>query len=175
MASRILCSATLLLATTASAAPSIVVYEKPGQTNTTEGDAVIETDPQTAFVTAMDYAHWPAIFADLRAAKITEREGIEAHVVFTRRDGSTDRLRFHSRPDLRTLWFEELGGDARVWGEISFTAGDRDKTTRVHARLRTKVPGVAGLFVSDRDLRVQRQQVVRDDLAQLQVFFARSR
>jgi hypothetical protein len=167
---------TVLASTTASLAGpsslSISVYESAKVAKTTEGDTTLATDPETAFATVSDYARWPAIFSDLAGVKITERGTDDARVVVAHRDGSVAKLHFHNRPTTRTLWFEQLGGDAKVWAEISFSPDTRAGTTRVHSRVHADVSGFAGMFVSSGDLLEQRQRLLRTNLTELRAYFA---
>jgi hypothetical protein len=173
---RLVFLATLLVATSAAAAPpGVTVFESPMHPHTTEGDVTIEADPAVAFATTTDYAHWPSIFTDLVIATITRQDGADADVVVRHRDGSADHLRFHKSPGSRTLRFEQVDGDAQLWAELSFTAGQRANTTRIHTLLHAEASGVAGWFTSDGALRALRQQAVRDDLTQLQTFLNRAR
>jgi hypothetical protein len=165
---------TTLFSTTTRAAPATVsVYE--GARETTEGDTILAIDPQTAFATLSDYARWPAIFSDMSRVKITARRGDEARVEIAHRDGTVCVLHFRNHPTTRTLWFEQLGGDAKVWAEISFSPDAEAGTTRVHSRVHANVSGFAGMFVSSGELSEQRQRLVRTNLAELKAYFARRR
>jgi hypothetical protein len=157
----------------ASAAPSAIsVYESRQSSAMTEGDATIATDPDTAFATATDYAHWSRIFPGVRRAVVTQRKGNDARVTFLHSDGTTDHLHFIAVPRAHKVWFEQTGGKAEVRAEIVFAPGKRHGTTHVHSRLFAQVPGLAGAFVSSSDVRALRQQQVHDDLVQLQAYFA---
>jgi hypothetical protein len=166
---------TALMAATSFASPAnVAVYENARLAETTEGDALLATDPETAFTTTTDYARWPKIFAELKAATITEQQGVDARVRLVHDDGSVDHLHFHNRPNAHTVWFEQLGGDGDVWAELSFVAGEQTGTTHVHSRVYAAVHGLAAMLVSDAAVREQREHLVRASLAQLQAYFARS-
>lgn len=150
------------------------VYESRKGSATTEGEALIATDPETAFRTAVDYERWTRIFPTVQRAIIAKRDGNEARVTFVHTDGTREDLHFRNRPTTRTVWFEQIGGQAEVWAEITFAPGDLPNTTRVHSRLYADVHGIASAFVSDRELRELRQKQVREDLLHLQAFFGRS-
>lgn len=173
MGIRSLMIAGLLLGTAAHASPpSLHVYESRSAEATTEGDATIAADPDRAYRTATDYQLWPRIFRDVRQAIVEERRGDEAKVTFVHHDGSWDRLHFRNDPAARTVWFEQTGGHAEVHGEIVFAPGPVLGTTHVHSRLYADVHGLTSMFVSDSEVRQQREQQVRDDLIQLQIYFA---
>lgn len=166
---------TLAIARVAYAGPSEVsVFESRDRAATTEGEAILTTDPDTAYRVATDYASWSQIFPDVRAAVVNERTREAIDVTFVHRDGTTDHLRFRNRPAARTIAFQQLGGDADVSAEIVFTAGEVAGTTRVHSCLHADVRGLASAFVSRSDLRERRQRHLRDDLAQLQAYFEAS-
>ena len=173
MGIRSLTIAGLLLGAAAHASPpSIHVYESHRAGATTEGDATIATDPDRAYRTAIDYARWHAIFPDVSRAIVEEQQGDDARVTFVHVDGSRDRMHFRNRPTEHAVWFEQLGGHADVHGEIVFAPGPVPGTTHVHSQLYADVHGVAALFVSGASVRAQRQEQVRDDLRQLQRYFA---
>ena len=166
---------TVVLSSIVHAAPlGIDVFEGRDKA-TTEGDAVLATDPDTAYAVATDYENWARIFPTVRSAVVTERTRDRAEVTFVREDGSVDRLRFRNRPAARTVAFEQLGGDADVSAEIAFAPGKLAGTTRVHTRVHVDVHGIASAFVSDAELRTLRQKHVRDDLGRLQAYFANRR
>jgi uncharacterized membrane protein len=163
------------LSSSAHATPlGIDVFESRDKA-TTEGDAVLAADPDTAYAVATDYENWTRIFPTVRSAVVKERTHDRAEVTFVHTDGSVDHLRFRNRPATRTVAFEQLEGDADVSAEIAFTPGDLAGTTRVHTRLHVDVHGIASAFVSDSELRTLRQQHVRDDLGRLQAYFANRR
>jgi hypothetical protein len=163
---------SLWLATSVGASPALMIYESRRANAVTEGDVTIATDPETAYRTAIDYRQWVQIFPNVRQAIVTSRRGNEAHVTFVHDDGTRDRVHFRNRPASHTVWFEQLGGDADVWAEISFTPAGQNGT-HVHSRLYADVHGLASLMVNDREMRGLRQQQVREDLVHLQRFFAR--
>ena len=176
MVLRVLVLTSLLVAATSYAAPeNVAVYESRQLSATTEGDTTIDADPDAAYLAATDYSRWPMIFRDLREAKVTQRSGDDAHVSIVHGDGTVDRLHFHNRSAARTLWFEQLGGDADVRAEVSFVAGERSGTTHVHSRLYVDVHGFASALVTNAKLRELRQQQVRDDLGELQTYFSKRR
>jgi hypothetical protein len=171
---RVAVLASLWLATTAGASPALMIYESRRASAVTEGDVTIATDPETAYSTAVDYRQWARIFPNVRQAVVTSQRGDEADVTFIHDDGTRDRVHFRNRPCSHTVWFEQLGGDADVWAEITFTPAGRNRT-HVHSRLYADVHGLASLMVSDREMRGLRQQQVREDLVHLQRFFAARR
>jgi hypothetical protein len=168
---RILTAATLMVATSHASPTSVAVYESARLAETTEGDTTLATDPQTAFAAATDYAHWPMVFTDLKAVHVTEQQGVDAHVVLVHSDGNVDRLHFHNRPSAHTVWFEQVGGDAEVRGELSFFASDHAGTTRAHFRVYAAAHGLGAMFVNGDAVREQRQRLVRASLGQLQSYF----
>jgi hypothetical protein len=161
------------VASAAPASPSVSIYESREVQATTEGDAIIAIDPDTAYLAATDYTRWPAIFPALRQAIVTGRQGAEARVTFVHADGSSDHVHFRNRPASHTVWFEQHDGHVEVWAEITFAAGERAGTSRVHARFHADVHGLASMFASSSRLRAERQRHLRDDLAHLQAHFAR--
>jgi hypothetical protein len=169
---RVVVFASLWLATTAGASPALMIYESGRASAVTEGDVTIATDPDTAYRTAIDYRQWVRIFPNVRQAIVTSQRGNEARVTFVHDDGTRDHVHFRNRPGAHTVWFEQLGGDADVWAEISFSPAGRNRT-HVHSRLYADARGIASLMVSDREMRGMRQQQVREDLLHLQHFFAR--
>ena len=141
---------------------------------TTEGDAVISCDPDTAYHAATDYNRWLQIFDGVTRATVTSQKGDEAHVTFEHDDGSKEKLHFRNQPDKHAMWFEQLGGDADVWCWTTFQPGPAPGTTRVHTWLYADVSGAASWFVSDSKVRDMRQQQVRNNLQQLQTYFQRN-
>jgi hypothetical protein len=151
---------------------NVKVYES-NQEAVTEGDAVIATDPETAYRALTDYGRWLQMFRNVRRAILLGQKGDEARVRFVHDDGSHDDLHFKNRPEAHTLWFEQKGGDADVWAEIAFHPGVQPGTCRVHTRFYADVKGMASWFTSDDKVRKLRQDQVRDDLQQLVAYFAR--
>ncbi|HEY4239352.1 MAG TPA: SRPBCC family protein [Kofleriaceae bacterium] len=151
------------------ATPSLQVYETAP--TTTEGEALLAVDPDTAYRTVSDYNRWPAVFPTVARVEITRQTGADDRVTFIAPDGHRDNLHFHNRPDLRTIWFEDTGGHADVWAQTTFMPGTAPGTTRVHTRLYAKVHGLATLVVSSGDVRSMRQHRVASDLAQLSAHF----
>lgn len=156
-----------------AASPRLYIYESKTAA-TTEGDAMLATDPDTAFRIAIDYALWTQIFPDVTQAIVTSQHGADTRVTFVHHDGSRDQMHFRSQPATRTLWFEQIGGDAEVHGVIAFLAGDSPATTHVHSQLYADVHGMASLFVSGGEIRAMREKQMRDDLTSLQAFFAQN-
>src|SRR5690242_4479236 len=108
----------MLLAGFAKPSYTMRVYESPDASATTEGDVVLATDPDTAFRTAIDYQRWPRIFPKVRQAIVTGHHGDETDVMFVHADGSREQLHFVAKPEARTVWFEQIGGNATVTAEI---------------------------------------------------------
>lgn len=162
----------IVCALAGSARSNVSVYESK-QDAVTEGDAILATDPDTAYRALTDYRRWLQVFRDIRSAVLLKQSGNEARVRLVHTDGSHDELHFKNRPAAHTMWFEQKGGDADVWAEIAFHPGVQPGTCRVHTRLYADVKGFSGWFANDDDLRKQRQQHVRDDLQQLVAYFAR--
>ena len=157
----------------APAAVDISVYESRDDRSITEGDTVINADPDVAYETALDYAKWPAIFHDIKQVVITKRHGDDARVTFVHVDGNKDNVHFHNTPQARMIWFEDTGGRAEVWAEIVFVPGDKAGTTRVHSRVYANVHGVTSWFVSGDTVKSLRAKRVRSDLHDLQTYFAK--
>ena len=151
----------------------IRVYESRTDNQITEGETTLQVDPDVAYKTVTDYAHWPSMFPDIHEVVITKQQGIDARVTFIGPNDHHDNVHFHNQPAARMVWFEDTGGAAEVWAEIVFIAGDRPGTTRMHSRLFASVHGVASLVVSDLKIRLMRERRVRDDLFNLRNYFAR--
>lgn len=162
----------ILCALVATAHANVNVFESK-QSCVTEGDAIIATDPETAYRAVTDYQRWLTMFKNVRSATMLRQNGDEAKVRFVHDDGSNDVLHFKNQPATHTMWFEQLGGDAEVKAEISFAPGVDPGTCRVHTTFYADVKGAASWFVSDDHVKKLRQQQVRDDLTQLQAYFAR--
>lgn len=135
----------------------------------TEGDVIVAAEPDAAFHAVTDYNRWPQIFKNVRRAVIGEN----ARVTFVHDDGSTDVLQFKNRDDQHLVWFKQIGGDADVWGETTFSPGPEPGTTHVHTRFYADVSGVSSWFVSDSKVRHLREKQVRDDLSQLAAYFSK--
>jgi hypothetical protein len=157
-----------------ASAPDIRVSESQDNGSITQGETIIVVDPDTAYQTVTDYARWSTIFPDIHQVLITRQQGVDARVTLIHAAGNRDNVHFHNQPAARMVWFEDTGGRAEVWVEISFLAGDRPGTTRLHSRLYADVHGFASLFVSDSKIRNLREQRVRDDLSHLRAYFARA-
>ncbi|HET9620890.1 MAG TPA: hypothetical protein VFP84_05975 [Kofleriaceae bacterium] len=151
---------------------NIRIYQSQSSDAISEGETVIASEPDAAYATAVDYARWTAMFPDIRTAIVTRQAGADALVTFVYADGHRDNLHFHNRPGTRTVWFEDTGGRATVWAEITFNPGQQAGTTRVHTRIFAEVNGVASWFVSDGKVRRMREQRILDDLTHLRAFFA---
>lgn len=154
-------------------APGVRVWESAQDSSMSEGETTLDIAPDAAYAAATDYARWPEMFPDIARVEITEQHGIDARVTFIHQDGNRDNVHFHNRPQLRTVWFEDTGGSAEVWAEITFTPGARPGTTRVRSRLFADVHGLASIFVTDAKLRSLRQQRIASDLSHLHTYFAR--
>jgi hypothetical protein len=157
----------------AQASPDVRVFQNPDEGAITEGETVLAIDPDAAYRAVTDYARWAVMFPDVRRVVITSQSGGHDRVTFIHPDGNRDNVHFHNRPATRVVWFEDTGGRAEVWVEISFLPGAQPGTTRVHSRLYADVHGWASLFVSDGKIRSMREQRVRNDLSQLKAYFAR--
>ncbi len=162
----------IVCALAATAHANVKVFESK-QASVTEGEAIIATDPDTAYRAVTDYQRWLTMFKNVRRAITLHQDGDEAKVRFVHDDGSHDDLHFKNRPWARTMWFEQIGGDAEVKAEIAFYPGAEPGTCVVHTRFYADVKGMASLFVSDDKVKKLRQDQVRDDLTQLQAYFAR--
>lgn len=165
--------ASATVAPRAQASPDVRVYQNAEETAITEGVTVLTTDPDTAYRAVVDYPRWPTMFPDIKKVIITSQQGGHDRVTFIHADGNRDNVHFHNRPAQRTVWFEDTGGRAEVWVEITFLPGDQPGTTRLHSRLYADVHGWASLFVTDGKIRSMREQRVRDDLTHLRAYFAR--
>lgn len=148
------------------------IFESVDQEAITEGETVLAADPDAVYREVSDFARWSVMFPNIRQVIITSRNGEDARVTFIHPDGNRDNLHFRNRPQSRVVWFEDTGGRAEVWAEISFLPGQQAGTTRVHSRLYADVHGVTSLFVSDRKLRSLREQRIREDLTHLRAHFA---
>ncbi len=162
----------IVCALAATAHANVKVFESK-QHAVTEGEVVIATDPETAYRAVTDYQRWLQMFRNVRRAILLGGGGDAARVRFIHDDGSHDDLQFKNRPETHTMAFEQIGGDADVKAEIAFFPGVEPGTCRVHTRFYADVKGMASLFVSDDHVKKLRQQQVRDDLQQLEAYFAR--
>jgi len=162
----------ILCALAGAARANVKVFESK-QASVTEGEAIIATDPETAYRAVTDYQRWLTMFRNVRRAILVNQAGDEARVRFVHDDGSHDDLHFKNRPWARTMWFEQIGGDADVKAEVAFYPGAQPGTCVVHTKFYADVKGMASLFVSDDKVKRLRQDQVRDNLTQLQAYFAR--
>lgn len=151
---------------------NIRIYPSQEDDAISEGETFVAAEPDAAYATAVDYARWTSMFPDIRHAVVTRQAGVDALVTFVYADGHRDNLHFHNRPMSRTVWFEDTGGRATVWAEITFTAGQQPGTTKVHTRIYADVHGVASWFVSDSKIRRMREQRILDDLSHIRSYFA---
>lgn len=165
--------AIIVALASSSAVADVRVFESQRKA-TTEGDAVISCDPDTAYRAATDYNRWLQIFRGVTRATVTRQQGDEAHVTFEHDDGSQEKLHFKNEPQKHAMWFEQIDGDADVWCWTTFQPGPAPGTTRVHTWLYADVSGAASWFVSDSKIRGMRQQQVRNNLQQLQTYFQRN-
>lgn len=166
-------SLVLVCLLTASASADVLVYDSKDDHSITEGETVIDSDPDVAYETAVDYMKWPAIFPDIKQVIVTKHKGDDARVTFVHNDGNRDNVHFHNTPMARMVWFEDTGGHAEVWAEIVFVPGDKPGTTRVHSRVYANVHGITGVFVSNDRVKNLRAQRVRNDLQDLRSYFAK--
>lgn len=151
---------------------NIRIYPSQEDDQISEGETIVTAEPDAAYATAVNYSRWTAMFPDIRNAVVTRQAGVDALVTFIYADGHRDNLHFHNRPLNRTVWFEDTGGRATVWAEITFTAGQQAGTTKVHTRIFADVHGVASWFVSDSKIRRMREERILSDLTHLRAFFA---
>jgi len=122
----VLLLAVLLGASSAASAENrqnIRIYPSQEDDAISEGETLISAEPDTAYAAAVNYAQWTSIFPDIHHAVVTRQAGVDALVTFIYSDGHRDNLHFHNRPVSRTVWFEDTGGRATVWAEITFIAG----------------------------------------------------
>lgn len=158
----------------ASAAPGVQVYTSANDSDTTEGDAVVDGDPAQIYAVVLDYARWTEVFPNVAKVVVTAKHGVDARVTLVKPDGNRDNLVFHNQPQARMVYFEDTGNShATVWGEIVFAPGDVPNTTRVHTRLHADVHGIASLVVSGSDVRRMREQRVERDLMHVRAYFHR--
>jgi hypothetical protein len=158
----------------AEASPSeIRVSESHDDDSITEAETTLTVDADDAYRAVTDYGRWTAIFPDIHQVVVTRQQGVDARVTLVHAGGNRDNVHFRNRPAVRTVWFEDTGGRAEVWAEITFTPGTHTGTTVVHSRIYADVHGVASLFVSDSKLRHLRQERIRNDLTQLRTYFDR--
>lgn len=165
--------ATIMALAATRAYANVSVFESKRDA-VTEGDAVLNCDPETAYRAATDYHRWLQIFPGVIRARVTKQVGDEARVTFDHDDGTTDKLHFKNEPAKRAMWFEQVGGDADVWCWTTFSPGPAPGTTRVHTWFYADVTGAASWFVDGAKIRNLRQQQVRTNLSQLQAYFARN-
>jgi hypothetical protein len=154
-------------------AAGVRIHESSTESGITVGETTIDVAPATAYAAVANYLLWPHIFANISTAQITKHDGDDARVTFFKPDGNCDNLHFHNRPSTQTIWFEDTGGSAEVWAEITFAPGADPGTARVQTRLFADLHGFASLFVADSKVREMRQQRVSDVLHDLQAYFAR--
>lgn len=150
------------------------IYESQTDEQISEGDTVIPGAADSAYATAANFMRWTAIFPDIKQVIVTKQSGDDARVTLIHTGGNRDNLHFHNRPGARTVWFEDTGGRATVWAEITFSPGSSANMTRVHSRIFADVTGFASLFVSDNKIRNLRRQRIFDDLTHLHAYFVKT-
>jgi hypothetical protein len=155
----------------ASADSGIRIYESPKYDEVTEGETVIEGNPDTAYATASDYSKWTAMFPDIRKVTVTQQHGVDALVSLDYAD-HRNNLHFHNDPAHRRVWFENTHSTADMWADLTFGPGPRPGTTAVHARVYADVTGAAGLFVTESKLRHGRTDRIAGDLTKIKIYFA---
>ena len=166
--------ACLLAGATANAAPDVQVYPSADDSNTTEGETIVQGEPAQIYAIVLDYARWTEVFPDVAKVIITQRRGTDAKVTLVKPDGNRDNLVFHNQPQARMVYFEDTGNShATVWGEIVVAPGQTPGTTRVHTRLHADVHGIATLVVSDNEVRRMREQRVLKNLEHVRAYFRR--
>jgi hypothetical protein len=148
------------------------IWQSQGNASITEGETTLDVDADTAYAAAIDYPRWSKLFPEIVAVNVTRHQGVDALVTLIHGDGNRDNVHFHNQPLRHTVWFEDTGGSADVWAEISFLPGTTPGTTRVHSRLFADVRGFASLFVTTGYLRSKRQQRIASDLSQLHRYFS---
>lgn len=167
-------SLAVLVWGTRPSAAQVRIYESQSDDAISEGDTVIPVAPDQAYATAANYVRWSAIFPDIKQVIITKQVGDDARVTLVHAAGNRDNLHFHNRPGARTVWFEDTGGRATVWAEITFSPGSSANLTRVHSRIYADVKGFVGLFVSDNKIRNLRRQRIFEDLTNLHAYFVKT-
>lgn len=167
-------SLAVLAWTARPSAAQVRVYESQSDSAISEGDTVIPAAPDAAYAAAANYFEWRAMFPDIKQVIVTKQNGDDARVTLIHAAGNRDNLHFHNRPAARTVWFEDTGGRATVWAEITFSPGVSANMTRVHSRIFADVTGFASLFVSDSKIRNLRRQRIFDDLTHLRAYFVKA-
>jgi hypothetical protein len=158
----------------AAAAPGVRVFASAEDRSITEGETIVDGDPQAVYEAMLDFDRWRAVFPDVARVEVTRRSGDEARVTLVGTDGHRDNLHFKNQPAARMVWFEDTGSShAEVWAEIVFAPGAEPSTTRVHIRLYADIRGVATLVVSGGEVRRERETKVARDLAAIHRYFRR--
>ena len=147
------------------------VWDNTSDDGVSEGETVLGVDPRTAYSRLADLQSWPSIFPDVARIDVASQQGTDARATIVRANGHVHAMHFHREPETRTVWFEELGGRALVWGDIAFVGAADSRTTRAHLRFHASIAGTASLLINDDKLRVERRRRVADDLAALRAHF----
>jgi len=151
-------------------APDVRVWTVKG-TSISEGEVVLAAAPEDVYAAVTDYPRWTDIFPYIARVKV-KSAGTKAVIETTNRKGHKNTLKFDNDARKRTVRFDESSGPAAAHAEIVFEAGAIAGTTRVRARLRADVDGVAGWFVSDATVRRKREHKLTKDLESLRRYFA---
>jgi hypothetical protein len=167
-------SIAVLAWTARPSAAQVRIYESQHDDAISEGDTVIPAAADAAYATAANFFEWRTMFPDIKQVIVTKQDGDDARVTLIHTGGNRDNLHFHNRPGSRTVWFEDTGGRATVWAEITFSPGSSANLTRVHSRIYADVKGFASLFVSDSKIRNLRRQRIFDDLTHLRAYFVKA-
>src|SRR3954466_5764067 len=98
----------------AAADPAIRIYESPKYDEVTEGETVVEGNPDVAFATVSDYGRWTTMFPDIRKVTVTKQNGVDAMVSLDYPE-HRNNLHFHNDPAHRRIWFENTHSRADMW------------------------------------------------------------
>lgn len=172
---RLLAAAALLAAlvsTPAAADPGDVTIREAKAFATSEGEVLIDADPDDAYEIVADHRNWTAIFPALARVRVKSRRGDKLVVAVTSTKGKRHTLRFDNDPKRRIIRYAEDDGRVDAEATLTFTAGPRAGTTIVRGRLHADVTGAASWLVSDAKVQRKRQRRLAKDLRAIRDYFA---
>ena len=160
----------LALLGTSARADDLEVRSRQGVTDAT---VVVRGRARDLYAALTDYAHWPQIFPHVASTHVVSRSGDRAVVDVRDQDGDTHTLHFQNDPRHLTIRFQDHGRRVRVAVVLVLADAARPGWSRLSARLRAEVKGIARLFVGEGRVRREREARLRRDLARVRDYAER--
>ena len=143
------------------------------QKGLTDGVIEVSGEARDLYAALTDYARWPEIFPDVASAHVTA--GTRDRPVVEVRDhgGKRHVLRFENDARRLTIRFREQASRARVSVVLVLARSTQPGWSKLSARLKARVTGLARLFAGEGRVRRERESRLRRDLGHVRDFAER--